>query len=80
LIKGFLDRVATTLRPDESVMDAYNRYEEEMSERELATFTKEVNIEDNVLREQVSTYEYSNLINQKSTSHINGWVRSVFSV
>nr|WP_249308511.1 type I restriction endonuclease subunit R [Lederbergia citrea] len=66
LIKGFLDKVAPTLAPHESVMDAYNRYEEEMSEQELATFAKEVDIEDSVLREQVSTYEYSNLIEKNA--------------
>lgn len=66
LIKGFLDKVAPTLAPDESVMDAYNRYEEEMSEQELAIFAKTVDIEDSVLREQVSTYEYSNLIEKNA--------------
>lgn len=66
LIKGFLDKVAPTLAPNESVIDAYNRYEEEMSEQELSTFAKEVNIEDSVLREQVSTYEYSNLIEKNA--------------
>lgn len=66
LIKGFLDKVAPMLSPDESVIDAYNRYEEEMSEQELSTFAKEVNIEDSVLREQVSTYEYSNLIEKNA--------------
>ncbi|MEI2664060.1 type I restriction endonuclease subunit R [Rossellomorea sp. LJF3] len=62
LIKGFLDKVAPTLTSSDSVMDAYNRYEEAMSEQELESFAKEVDIEDSVLREQVSTYEYSNLI------------------
>lgn len=66
LIKGFLDKVAPTLRSEESVIDAYNRYEEEMSEQELSTFAKEVKIEDSVLREQVSTYEYSNLIEKNA--------------
>jgi len=62
LIKGFLDKVAPTLEPEESVMDAYRRYEEEMSEQELSAFAKQVNIADILLREQVSTYEYSSLI------------------
>ncbi|ESU31876.1 type I restriction endonuclease subunit R [Bacillus sp. 17376] len=66
LIKGFLDKVAPTLAPDESVIDAYNRYEEEMSDQELAMFAKTVDIEDSVLREQVSTYEYSNLIEKNA--------------
>lgn len=66
LIKGFLDKVAPTLAPNESVMDAYNRYEETMSEQELSAFAKEVDIEDNVLREQVSTYEYSSIIEKNA--------------
>lgn len=66
LIKGFLDKVAPTLAHDESVIDAYNRYEDEMSEQELAIFAKTVDIEDSVLREQVSTYEYSNLIEKNA--------------
>ena len=66
LIKGFLDKVAPTLAPNESVMDAYNRYEEEMSEQELSSFAKEVDIEDSVLREQVSTYEYSSIIEKNA--------------
>lgn len=66
LIKGFLDKVAPTLSPNVSVIEAYNRYEEEMSEQELSTFAKEVDIEDSVLREQVSTYEYSNLIEKNA--------------
>ncbi len=66
LIKGFLDKVAPTLAPNESVIDAYNRYEEEMSEHELAMFAKTVDIEDSILREQVSTYEYSNLIEKNA--------------
>ncbi len=66
LIKGFLDKVAPTLAPQESVIDAYNRYEEEMSEQELTTFAKNIDIEDQVLREQVSTYEYSNLIEKNA--------------
>ncbi|MFY0782899.1 type I restriction endonuclease subunit R [Peribacillus simplex] len=66
LIKGFLDKVAPTLAPNASVIDAYSRYEEEISEQELSTFAKEVNIEDSILREQVSTYEYSNLIEKNA--------------
>lgn len=62
LIKGFLEKVAPTLSPEESTIDAYNQYEEQMSEQELATFAKEVNLEDQILREQVASYEYSNMI------------------
>lgn len=62
LIKGFLEKVAPTLSPEESPIDAYSKYEEQMSEEELVTFAKEVNLKDQVLREQVASYEYSNMI------------------
>lgn len=64
LIKGFLEKVAPTLPADASVMDAYNSYEEAMSEEELESFAKEVNIENAVLREQVATYNYSNMVDK----------------
>ncbi|MBP1932297.1 type I restriction endonuclease subunit R [Ammoniphilus resinae] len=66
LIKNFLDKVAPALQSNESVIDAYNRYEAEMSEQELTKFAQEVEIEDTVLREQVATYEYSTLIDKGS--------------
>lgn len=62
LIKEFLDNVAPTLQPNVSIMDAYTRFEEEMSEVELKDFAEKVEINDSILREQVATYEYSNLI------------------
>lgn len=62
LIKGFLEKVAPTLSLHESTIDAYNRYEEQMSEQELATFANEVDIADQILREQIASYEYSNTI------------------
>ncbi|MFF2178018.1 type I restriction endonuclease subunit R [Lysinibacillus sp. NPDC058147] len=62
LIKGFLEKVAPSLSAEESIIDAYNKYEEQMSEQELAAFAKEVNLQDQILREQVASYEYSNMI------------------
>lgn len=62
LIKEFLDKVAPTLQPNVSIMDAYTRFEEEKSEIELKDFAEKVEINDSLLREQVATYEYSNLI------------------
>lgn len=66
LIKGFLDKVAPTITPNESVIDVYKRYEEDMSEQELEAFAKEVDIDDSVLREQISTFEYSSLIEKNA--------------
>jgi type I restriction enzyme, R subunit len=66
LIKNFLDKVAPILQSNDSIIDAYNRYEAEMSEQELKEFAQQVEIKDTVLREQVATYEYSNLIEKSA--------------
>jgi len=66
LIKNFLDKVLPTLSKDESTIDAYHRYEEEMSAEELHHFATAVDINDHILREQVATYEYANLIDKSS--------------
>jgi type I restriction enzyme, R subunit len=66
LIKNFLDKVSPTLQSNDSILDAYNRYEAEMSEHELTEFAQQVEIKDSVLREQVATYEYSNLIEKSA--------------
>jgi len=64
LIKGFLDKVAPHLSSEESILDAYARYEEEIGEKEIIDFAKEVGLNDEVLKTQLATYEYSNLIEQ----------------
>lgn len=66
LIKNFLDKVIPTLSSEESIIDAYHRYEDQMSQEELNNFASEVEINDHLLREQVATYEYSNLIDKGS--------------
>ncbi|PTC13850.1 type I restriction endonuclease subunit R [Bacillus wiedmannii] len=64
LIKGFLDKVAPYLSSEESVLDAYARYETEKSKKEINDFAKEIGLDDEVLKEQLATYEYSSLIEQ----------------
>jgi type I restriction enzyme R subunit len=66
LIKNFLDKVAPTLQSTDSIIDAYNCYEAEMSEKELTEFALQVEIKDTVLRDQVASYEYSNLIEKSA--------------
>lgn len=66
LIKEFLHKVAPTLSTDASVIDAFHRYEEEVSEQELTEFAKVNGIKDIVLREQLATYEYSNYIEKQT--------------
>lgn len=66
LIKNFLHKVAPTLPAGVSVIDAFHRYEEEASEKELAAFAEVNGIGDDVLREQLATYEYSNYIEKQT--------------
>ncbi|MGG1218222.1 type I restriction endonuclease subunit R [Priestia endophytica] len=64
LIKGFLDKITPHLSQEESILDAYARYEAEVSEKEIRAFAQEVGLDDEVLKTQLATYEYSNLIEQ----------------
>lgn len=66
LIKDFLNKVAPTLPKNISVIDAFHRYEEEVSENELVAFAEVNGIENTVLREQLATYEYSNYIEKQT--------------
>lgn len=66
LIKDFLNKVAPILPKDVSVIDAYHRYEEEVSENELVAFAEVNGIENTVLCEQLATYEYSNYIEKQT--------------
>lgn len=65
LIKQFLHKVAPTLSPDSSVIDAYHRFEEEVSEQELTDFASSNGIQNELLREQLATYEFSNYIEKQ---------------
>lgn len=62
LIRNFLDKVVPQLSAEASVMDAYTKYEEQVQEQEMNDFAKEVGLEQSVLKEQVATYEYANII------------------
>lgn len=62
LIYNFLDQVVPQLNESDSIIDAYNKYEEEVQEREMTTFADEVGLAQDVLKEQVATYEYANII------------------
>ncbi|MDM8151041.1 type I restriction endonuclease subunit R [Priestia megaterium] len=64
LIKGFLDKVVPTLSKEESILDAYTRYEAEIEEQEIVDFAETVGLSDDVLKTQLATYEYSHLIEQ----------------
>lgn len=68
LIKSFLHKVVPNLEPDSSIEDAYIEYEEATRKEELKEFAEEVQISFDVIKEHVSEYEYSGLLNQKEIS------------
>jgi type I restriction enzyme R subunit len=68
LIKSFLQKVVPNLEPDSSIEDAYSEYEDTARKEELKEFAGEVGIAVDVIREHVSEYEYSGLVNQKDLS------------
>ncbi|WP_420743494.1 type I restriction endonuclease subunit R [Priestia aryabhattai] len=73
LIKMFLDKVVPKLSDKDSILDAYANFENEMGEKEIISFATEVGIENNVLKEQLATYEYSNLFEQSVImDHLTG--------
>jgi type I restriction enzyme R subunit len=68
LIKSFLQKVVPNLEPDSSIEDAYSEYEDNARKEELKEFAGEVGIAVDVIREHVSEYEYSGIVNQKDLS------------
>ncbi len=62
LIHNFLDKIVPQLGTNVSILDEYSKYEEEIKEEEMNTFASEVGLEQSVLKEQVATYEYANII------------------
>ncbi|MEH6913931.1 type I restriction endonuclease subunit R [Priestia megaterium] len=62
LIHNFLDKIVPQLGTNVSILDEYSKYEEEIQEEEMNTFASEVGLEQSVLKEQVATYEYANII------------------
>ncbi|MDX1805918.1 MAG: type I restriction endonuclease subunit R [Paenisporosarcina sp.] len=66
LIKGFLSKVVPNLTDGISIDEAYNAYEEVAREEEIKSFAQEIGLEDDKLKQHISTYEFSNLIVQKA--------------
>lgn len=66
LIKGFLEKVVPNLTKSDSVDNAYNKYLEKMRDEEIKNFANKVGIEDEKLKEQISTYEFSNVFVQQA--------------
>lgn len=68
LLKSFLERVVPTLSPEDSIDDAYTKYEEEQRYSEIHQFAEDVGMDAGLIREHVSEYEYSGIVNHKELS------------
>lgn len=68
LIKGFLEKVVPHLTNEDSIDDAYTRYEEEIREEEIGQFASDVGILSDELKHYIEEYEYSNIIDQTKIS------------
>lgn len=68
LIKGFLKHVVPDLTNEDSVDDAYNRYEDEMREKEIYSFSEKMGMPEEDLKHYLEEYEYSNIIQQSTIS------------
>lgn len=66
LIHNFLDKIVPQLGTNVSILDEYSKYEEVVQEEEMNTFASEIGLEQSVLKEQVATYEYANLIEDRA--------------
>lgn len=68
LIKGFLQKVVPHLTNEDSIDDAYIRYEEEVREEEIDHFASNVGVPRSDLKHYIEEYEYSNIIDQTKIS------------
>ncbi|WP_210471670.1 type I restriction endonuclease subunit R [Sporosarcina sp. 6E9] len=68
LIKGFLQKVVPGLTNEDSIDDAYNKYEEQAREEEINQFATGMGLPSSDLKEYIEEYEYSNIIDQTKIS------------
>lgn len=68
LIKSFLEKVVPTLTADDSVDEAFNEFEDNERKKEIENFSYEIGVEPDVIKEHVSEYEYSGIIDHKEIS------------
>lgn len=73
LIRKFLDKVVPVLDKESNLDEAYNEFEEEEREGEIYEFSKNVELQPDVVNEFLAEYEYSGSLNRERVSdQING--------
>lgn len=68
LLKSFLEKVVPTLSPEDSIEDAYTEYEDAQRKEEIYQFATEIGMDAGLIREHVSEYEYSGLVDHEQIS------------
>lgn len=68
LLKSFLEKVVPTLSPEDSIDDAYTEYEDAQRKEEIYQFATEIGMDAGLIREHVSEYEYSGLVDHEQIS------------
>lgn len=68
LLKSFLEKVVPTLSPEDSIDDAYTEYEDAQRKEEIYQFATEIGMDAGLMREHVSEYEYSGLVDHEQIS------------
>ena len=68
LLKDFLNKVVPQLSKDDSIDEAYEKFEEEKREEDVYNFSTEIGLDRYVIKEYVSEYEYSGIINRQEIS------------
>lgn len=68
LIKSFLEKVAPNLTQKDSVDDAFSEFEDNERKEEIQSFAYEVGIDQYLIKEHVSEYEYSGIVNHEDIS------------
>jgi len=73
LIRKFLEKVVPTLDSNSNIDEVYNEYEVKEREDEIQTFSKEVDIDSNIVHQFLYEFEYSGALNrQKISDNIHG--------
>lgn len=68
LLKDFLNKVVPQLGAQDSIDEAYEKFEEEKREEDLYNFSNEIGLDRYTIKEYVSEYEYSGIINRQEIS------------
>ncbi|APQ96882.1 type I restriction endonuclease subunit R [Clostridium botulinum] len=65
LLKSFLEEVVPNLTEEDSIDDAYSRFEQVQRTEEIKAFAEQAAVKEEKLKDYISEYEYSGMIDRK---------------